>query len=139
MSTKQKKPYFALLALMIITVIIFTNSPLQALFLLNDPQVVEASRILSERILRTDKEIGGQITLGFRAATGITPTSSQLSILTELYESSLRKFETNPTMVDSLLFVGDKAYNRDLDKTQIAAMTIVASTIFNFDESYIKR
>ena len=87
----------------------------------------------------TIDKIDDQITLGFRLATGIRPSSSQLSILKDQYEGALNHFTENPSMADSLLSIGAMQRDSTLDKTRTAALALVASTIFNFDESYMKR
>ena len=116
-----------------------TNTPLQALNLLNDPQFVEASRYLSERMLKEKSELDDQITLGFRLSTGVTPDQQLLTTLKEHYQSAFNHFQKNPNLADSLLSVGDLPRDIHLDKTKAAALTIVANTIFNYDETYMKR
>ncbi len=116
-----------------------TNTPLQALNLLNDPQFVEASRCLSERMQLEREELADQITFGFRLSTGTTPTTEILKTLKEHYESAFKHFTKNPGMADSILNVGMLPHNVKLDKTKTAALTVVANTIFNYDETYMKR
>lgn len=116
-----------------------TNTPLQALNLLNDPQFVEASRSLSERVLREKDSIEERLTLSFRLATGVTPNERLLQTLKEHYESALKHFQDHPNLADSLLAVGELPRDIRLDKTQSAAMTVVANSILNFDETYMKR
>ena len=116
-----------------------TNSPLQALTLMNDPQVLEASRLLSERVLKASEDISEQIELGYRLATGITPTSRQVELLKEQFTEALKHFELHQNEADSLLSIGEKPYDSSLDKHQVAAMAMVANTIFNYDDSYTKR
>jgi len=116
-----------------------TNTPLQALNLLNDPQFVEASRCLSERMLNEKEALDDQLVHGFRLTTGITPDVKLVGILKEHYQSSYDHFLKYPGKADSLLAVGELPRNLSLDKTKAAALTMVASTIFNFDETYMKR
>lgn len=116
-----------------------TNTPLQALNLLNDPQFVEASRSMSERVIREKDTLDEQLKMSFRLSTGVTPTDQLLSTLREHYESAFRHFKENPELADSLLAVGELPRDINLDKTQAAAMTVVANSIFNFDETYMKR
>ncbi|MFC4722799.1 DUF1553 domain-containing protein [Geojedonia litorea] len=117
-----------------------TSTPLQALTLLNDPQFVEASRVLSERVQKEHPEnIDQQIQLAFRRSTGLKPTNEQLNILKDQYQTSLEQFVNTPTLIDSILSVGEMPFDKVLPKDKTAAMTLVVSTIFNFDESYMKR
>lgn len=117
-----------------------TSTPLQALTLLNDPQFIEASRVLSEKLLKeSPDDIEKQIQVAFRLSTGLNPEPQQLAILTSHYESSLLAFQGTPAMADSILSVGMKPFDVDLPKEQTAALALVVSTIFNFDETYMKR
>ncbi len=116
-----------------------TNTPLQALNLLNDPQFVEASRCLSERMLREKNGLDDQITYGFRLSTGVTPDKELLTTLKEHYQSAYSHFQQHPNLADSLLAVGKIPRDMHLDKIQTAALAIVANSIFNYDETYMKR
>ncbi len=116
-----------------------TNTPLQALNLLNDPQFVEASRCMSERMLNTNDNLDEQIKLGFRLSTGITPDKELIATLKEHYQSAFNHFQQHPNLADSLLAVGNIPRDIRLDKTKSAALTLVANTIFNYDETYMKR
>jgi hypothetical protein len=116
-----------------------TNTPLQALNLLNDPQFVEASRSLSERMLKEKVSLDEQLTHGFRLSTGVTPSPQLLATLREHYQSAFAHFQKHPNLADSLLAVGEIPRDIRLDKTKAAALTIVANSIFNFDETYMKR
>ncbi|WP_296699628.1 DUF1553 domain-containing protein [Algoriphagus sp.] len=116
-----------------------TNTPLQALNLLNAPQFVEASRFMSERVIKEKESLEERLKLSFRLATGVTPNERLLNTLREHYESAFKHFQENPLLADSLLAVGELPRDIRLDKTQTAAMTVVANSILNFDETYMKR
>lgn len=117
-----------------------TSTPLQALTLLNDPQFVEASRVLSEKVQKEFPDnVEQQITGAFRMSTGIKPNNEQIEILSSHYKSSLKQFTETPVMIDSILSVGETPFDKSLAKDKTAAMALVVSTIFNFNESYMKR
>jgi hypothetical protein len=117
-----------------------TSTPLQALTLLNDPQFVEASRVLSENVQKEFPDsVKQQIELAFRRSTGLKPNNEQIDILNTHYLKSLQQFKEAPTKIDSILSVGKQPFDQQLSKEKTAAMTLVVSTIFNFDESYMKR
>ncbi len=117
-----------------------TSTPLQALTLLNDPQFVEASRVLSEMVQKEFPDsVEDQIGLAFRRSTGLKPNKDQLDILNAHYQRSLEQLKAAPKEIDSLLSVGERPFDKGLSKEKTAAMTLVVSTIFNFDESYTKR
>lgn len=116
-----------------------TNTPLQALNLLNDPQFIEASRVLSERVQKEKELPDQQIELGFRLSTGVLPTEDQMKILMDQYNSAYTHFEENPQLADSLCNIGESSMNKDFNLAKTAALTMVVNTIFNFDETYMKR
>ena len=126
-----------------------TASPLQALVLMNDPQFVEASRILGEKMV---KEIGSplqnhdvngiiseRLEYGFQALTSRKPRPVELTVLKELYEKEYAYFKQNLDKAEKLLSVGEFPRDKSLDTAEVAAYTIVASTIMNFDEFMMKR
>ena len=117
-----------------------TSTPLQALTLLNDPQFVEASRVLSEMVQRKFPDsVEHQIEMAFRRSTGLKPNKDQINILNAQYKKSLQRFKVAPKKVDSILSTGQQPFDSELSKEKTAAMTLVVSTILNFDESYMKR
>ena len=71
---------------------------------------------------------------GAAIATAVKPAT-----LKEHYQSAFKHFQENPSLADSLLAVGELPRDMKLDKTQTAAMTVVANSILNFDETYMKR
>lgn len=117
-----------------------TNTPLQALVLLNDPQFVEAARLLAERMLKEGGMVKkDQITYGFRLMTGRKPTMEELNLLEQIYKESITDFKANPQKSKELMSVGDHLSDKNLPLDERAAMTIVGSTLINMDESYMKR
>ena len=117
-----------------------TNTPLQALVLLNDPQFVEAARLLAQRMQNEGGDaLSQQTTYAFRLVTGRKPTPLELELLTTQYKLALDKYTSQPNMADELLKTGEYPLDYSLDKTQTAALTMMASTILNHDEAYMKR
>lgn len=117
-----------------------TQTPLQALVLLNDPQYVEAARMLGERMLReSDGSIAGAIDLGFRLAMTRAAKPEEIDILKKTHAESLRTFQQDAQLPIKFLAVGSKSYNDQIPIAENAAMAIVASTILNMDETYMKR
>ena len=117
-----------------------TNTPQQALVLLNDTQFVEASRILAERMqTESENSLDAQITHAFRLALSRYPKEAEKSILKELYQKQANYFEKNPGEIPKLLSVGEKPADPALDQRKTAALAIVANTILNHDEAYMKR
>ncbi|MEY3395652.1 MAG: hypothetical protein RL346_1888 [Verrucomicrobiota bacterium] len=111
-----------------------TNTPLQALVLLNDPQFVEAARKLSERIIRngggTDES---RATWAFREVIGTAPSKEQVKLLTELITEQRSFFTSKSSDADALLKTGDAPADPKLDKTEIATFTTLAQALLNLD------
>ena len=116
-----------------------TSTPLQALVLLNDPQFFEASRIFAERIIKSKDNLEEQITYGFRLATARHPKEEELEILIDLYMSQYDYFRQNRDKAYQVLSVGEKARDMNLYSVKTAAMTMVANTLLNHNETYTKR
>ncbi|MEX2640288.1 MAG: DUF1553 domain-containing protein [Balneolales bacterium] len=116
-----------------------TSTPLQALHTLNDPIYVEASRMLAERMMKEGgQSLGDQITFAFRAATSRKPSERELEIVKALYEEELRSYQAEPERSAALLSVGEYPLDETLDTTELAARTMVASTILNLDKTITK-
>ncbi len=116
-----------------------TNTPLQALVLMNDPTYVEASRALAER----DLTQGGttetdRIRFAFRLATDRDPTPKEFQVLEGLYKTEMVHYDSDHAAAEKLLAIGESKRNPKLDPVQLAAWTLVASTILNLDETITK-
>jgi hypothetical protein len=116
-----------------------TNSPLQALVLLNDPTYVEAARKLAERMMRSDETEEARLAFGFRCATARSPTSAELQILSRIHRQALTRFRADKDAARKFLGVGDSPRDASLDEAEHAAWTLVASTILNLDETISRR
>ncbi|SEJ01306.1 Planctomycete cytochrome C [Dyadobacter sp. SG02] len=116
-----------------------TSTPLQALVVMNDPQFVEASRVLAQHMLKNGQTIDEQIDYAFTALTSRLPDPKEKMVLKELYDEELKDFSHNPKRMKSILAVGEYPLDKTLNPAQLAAGTIVASTVMNFDEFLIKR
>ncbi len=117
-----------------------TSTPLQALVLLNDPQYVETSRMLAERMQREGgDELAEKITYGFRLLTSRPPLAQELIILEKLYQEEQERFQQDTESAVKLLSVGAHQRNTELDVSQTAALAVVANIMMNHDEFYTKR
>ncbi len=117
-----------------------TNTPLQALNLMNDPQFVESAKVLAERVYGEDK--GGpeaQISRAFRLVTSRKPQKTELDVLLNMYNREETRFLNNTKEAQDLLEVGEYEINAEFPRPQVAALTMVANTLFNLDETYTKR
>ncbi len=111
-----------------------TNTPLQALVTMNDPQFVESARALAQRALREGGEtLGERIAYAHRIATSLRPRPSTLSVLEEAYREELAVFRGDTERARRLLAVGESPVDKEMDPAEHAAMTIVASMILNLN------
>jgi hypothetical protein len=109
-----------------------TNTPLQALALMNDVTYVEAARVLAEKMLAEG------IGWGFRRVTARRPTAEEERVLRRLRETNLEQFRKNPDAARRLISTGDSKPGAACDVSELAAMTTVASLILNLDEAVTK-
>ncbi|HLO80951.1 MAG TPA: DUF1553 domain-containing protein, partial [Chitinophagaceae bacterium] len=112
-----------------------TSTPLQALVMLNDPQVLEASRVLAEKFVadkRSDKEKLGDI---FRLIVCRRPDSKELTLLENYLVKERQEFARNPQRAAGFITAGEFRKNEILDKTETAAFMQLIHTIYNLDES----
>ncbi len=117
-----------------------TSSPLQAFIMMNGPQFVEAARNLAEENLRLHPEDStAAITRMFRQLTSRTPSDQEVSVLTKLYQQNLTHFQATPEAALIYLKIGDKPRDESLDPVHCAALTIVANTLLNYDETMMQR
>jgi hypothetical protein len=117
-----------------------TATPLQALVTLNDPQFVEAARVLAEKTLKQpDVALESRIQSIFRLLTRRSASARELEVLSQLFQEQKSHFDAHPESVKSFLVVGDSPRDEGLNSTEHAAMTIVVNAIMNFDECVTKR
>jgi hypothetical protein len=115
-----------------------TNTPLQALVLMNDPTYVEASRKFAERVMQKEKDAAPRLAFAWRLATARAPTEREIAILHRVLEKQLAAFRDNPKAATELLRVGDSPRDDTLPASELAAYTIVMSVILNLDEVVTK-
>jgi hypothetical protein len=116
-----------------------TNTPLQALALLNDVTYMEAARKLAERMLTEGgNNIDSQLAFAFRLATSRTPTASELATLRSSLQKYTDKFQLSPDSANQFVKQGESPRNPSLDVVQLAARTAVANVLLNMDEAISK-
>ena len=116
-----------------------TNTPLQALVLLNDPTYLEAARILAERAIKSGgASLPEQLTYAFRLSVSRNPTTAELDALTKTYEKRLRHYQQAPAAAKSFLSIGEAPRDESINEAELAAWTTVMSLILNLDEVVTK-
>ncbi|MBD2701040.1 DUF1553 domain-containing protein [Spirosoma sp. BT702] len=114
-----------------------TSTPLQALVTLNDPQFVEAARVLAQRVVSHTK--ADAVSTIFKTVISRPARPQEVKLMKQLYEEELTDFKKNPKRAGELLSVGEYPVDKNQNPAELAAWTVVTSTIMNFDEAIIKR
>ncbi len=112
-----------------------SNTPQQALVLLNDPTYVESSRVFAERIYRSSKTTPERIHRAFRLALQRDAGADEVAILTKLYEQHRTHYEANVKDAQAILGVGYASAAKDITPAELAAWTSVARAILNLHET----
>ena len=116
-----------------------TNTPLQALDLMNDVTYLEASRKLAERVMKERRTSAEErIELAFRLATARRPTPRELSVLHETLSSYLDDYRRDVEAAKQYLSQGESPRDEELDVSELAAYATLASMILNLDETITK-
>ena len=117
-----------------------TSTPLQALLLLNEPQMIEASRLLAERVLKEGGDsMEDQLNYAFRLLTSRRLDEQELPLIVDLYQEEYEKYLKDKAGAKELLQVGDYPRDTSLELPKVAALTVVANMMMNYDEVYTKR
>jgi Protein of unknown function (DUF1553) len=116
-----------------------SNTPLQALNLMNDPTYLEAARFLAQRMMRDGGDtVDERLTHGFRLLLARVPKPAELAVLRASFERARSDFAKDGEAAKSLLAVGDQAADAKLNPAELSAYTLVASTLLNLDEVITK-
>src|SRR6185436_10398090 len=116
-----------------------SNTPLQALAALNEPTLLEAARVLAQRILlHGGSKPGQQMDYAFRLCLARPPSQPERQRLVDLYQQQIKSFERDPQSAESLLNVGSAERPANLDARKLAAWMMVANVLLNLDEVITK-
>ena len=113
-----------------------TNTPLQALMMMNDPSVLEASRVLAAKLLSENSEVEDKIIKAFRMIVCRTPREDEISLLHSYYEKELNNL--TPAQAKDLLDVGEYPLPEKADRIGLATMMLVVNNIYNLEETITK-
>ncbi len=112
-----------------------TNTPLQALLLMNEQLFVEASRGLAERTLReASGDTQARLRHLFRVATGRTPDDVETAVLRDTLQEHLARFRADPKAAQQLVRVGESQPDPSRNVEELAAWTMVGNLVLNLDE-----
>jgi hypothetical protein len=116
-----------------------TNTPIQALILLNDPTYLEAARMLANHVLLTKASDDERMAEIFRRILGRNPEPRESALLFDLLRRQRVHFQSDPAAADQFLRVGVSRHDDSLAPTDLAAWTMTAHTILNLDEAITRR
>ena len=109
-----------------------TNTPLQALTLMNEVTFVECARKMAERVLRQSDE--PPLQFAFRLVTSRSPEASELAVLEQAWQDFQAHYDASPSEAQFLLSVGESDADAEIDPVSLAAMTAVCNLLLNLDE-----
>ena len=112
-----------------------SNTPQQALVLLNDPTYVEASRVFAERIIKASAKTQDRIQTAYRLALQRDASTEEVGILTKLYETHRTHYDANAKEAQAILGVGFAPAAKEIAPAELAAWTSVARAILNLHET----
>jgi hypothetical protein len=118
---------------------LMTNTPLQALVLLNDPTYVEASRRLAQNVMvQAGPDSKRRVELAFRLATGRTPNAKEIGVITALAARQLARYRQERASAGALLAVGESPVDKNLEPAELAAWTNSMMVVLSMDETITK-
>lgn len=115
-----------------------TNTPLQALVIMNDPIMLESSRVFAERLVSSGGNPHDHITTAFRTIICRNPRENELSILTSYFDDELKLFKADANKANQLIRVGEYKLIEGEDTPTVAALMQVIHTMYNMEEAITK-
>ena len=117
---------------------VVSNTPQQALTLLNSPIFIEAARVFAQRIMLHGLDADKQIDYAFRLCVVRPPTQLERRRLLDLYQQQLKSFERDSSAAEKLVTQGSAQHPLNLNAPQLAAWMMVSNVLLNLDETITK-
>jgi hypothetical protein len=112
-----------------------TNTPLQALIMMNDPTVIEASRVLAAKLDVEPIQVQDKVIKAFRLIVCRKPTEKEIKLLSSYYNDQLSSFKKEQSRADKLLSIGEYPNPEKMNKFSVAAMMQVITALYNLEET----
>jgi hypothetical protein len=113
-----------------------SNTPLQALQLMNDVQYFEASRGLAQRMIREGgKDLAARVRFGFETVLARPPAPEELSVIQAELERRLARYKSDPEAAAKVIAFGESKPASGVDAAELAAYTLTANLLLNLDEA----
>jgi hypothetical protein len=116
-----------------------SNTPLQALTLLNDPQYVEAYRALATHVLKAVRDEDSQVTMVFRLATRRLPRTNEVAPMVAFYNEQLQRYSSDRNAAADLMKSGVTPADPQVDVARLAALTSLTTVVMNTPDAYTIR
>ncbi|WP_025762845.1 PSD1 and planctomycete cytochrome C domain-containing protein [Dyadobacter tibetensis] len=115
-----------------------TNTPLQALVMLNDPTVLEASRVMAEHMMLKNSKVEEKIRESFQRIVCRQPTEKEMTLLLTYYKEEASYFAKNKKGAEQVLAVGEYPHQAKVKQEETAAMMRVINMLYNMEETITK-
>lgn len=115
-----------------------TNTPLQALVMMNDPHVMESSRVLASHLSKENGKLESVLEKAFRKIICRKPKAKEIEILTRYFEQEQANFKKNPAKMDKLMKIGEYKKDPGAIRAYTAALMQTIQLIYNMEEALIR-
>lgn len=115
-----------------------SNTPLQALQLMNDVQHYEAARGLAGRMMAASSDLNARLVFAFRSVLARSPDAEEIAIASKLYQRQLAEYQKTPEEATKAVTFGESKPPENLDVSELAALTLVANLVLNMDEAIVR-
>ncbi|MEC7565315.1 MAG: DUF1553 domain-containing protein [Planctomycetota bacterium] len=117
-----------------------TASPLHAIVLMNDPQLIEAARVLGQTTVKVyGPDVSAAVAHLFRKFTSRSPRAEEQRILLQAYQQQAKYFKERPEQTEKFLQTGDAPVDPSLPAAEVAAMGMLVNLLINYDECATRR
>jgi len=116
-----------------------TNTPLQALVMMNDPTVLEASRVFAETLVKKNINPENTILTAFESIICRKPVKKEMDLLSNYYKDQLTLFNNKKELAEKTIRAGEYPYNHNSSNiTEVAALMRVINLIYNMEEAIVR-
>jgi hypothetical protein len=115
-----------------------TNTPLQALAMMNDPVVLEASRVFAQKLVSANTDVEKSIRKAMLRILCREPSKDELNVLLKYYNDQVNYFRVNKHNAEKTISVGEYPKDPQKDVVQVASLMRVINTIYNLEEAIVK-
>lgn len=115
-----------------------TNTPLQALVMMNDPIIMEGSRVLSQKLLKENNDINDALQKAFVRVLCRYPDSKETEVLQDYYQEEYQRYTSSPEEAARFIEVGEYPQNEELDPIPHAALMSSIHLLYNLEEAITK-